>query len=173
MSGMDHTTSQFKPHTPIESLRISDCCTRPVTCPHDLGTIITSNLRMQNQVNNICRSSYLALHKIGQIRNVLDQQTAEKLVHACISCRHDFCNSLLYCIPDSRTSKLTQLYQPHRTLHSCSTLLLSTRSLALRLMVIVPSRVLHHRFGTLFHTISTLKMNSKHFLKLTRFNCCS
>ena len=61
---------------------------------------------MQNQVNNICRSSYLALHKIGKIRNFLDKQTTEKLVHAFISCRLDFCNSLLHCIPDSQTSKL-------------------------------------------------------------------
>ena len=104
-----HITSQFKQHTPIESLRISDCCTRPVTCARDLGTIITSNLRMQNQVNNICRSSYLALHKIGQIRNFLDKQTTEKLVHAFISCRLDFCNSLLHCIPDSQTSKLQRI----------------------------------------------------------------
>ena len=39
-----HITSQFKQHTPIEILRISDCCIRPVTCARDLGTIITSNL---------------------------------------------------------------------------------------------------------------------------------
>ena len=102
-----HITSQFKQHTPIESLRISDCCTRPVTCARDLGTIITSNLRMQNQHMPLFLP--LDLHKIGQIRNFLDKQTTEKFVHAFISCRLDFCNSLLHCIPDSQTSKLQRI----------------------------------------------------------------
>ena len=56
-----------------------------------------------------CKSSYLALHKIGQIRNLLDKSTTEKLVHAFITSRLDFCNSLLLGLPDSAISKLQRV----------------------------------------------------------------
>ena len=74
-----HINSRFK-HSPIHSIRISNSCSRPVTSARDLGTIATSNLRMQNHVNNICRTSSLALHKIGKIQKVLDQQMTEKFL---------------------------------------------------------------------------------------------
>ena len=104
-----HINSRFKYHYPIHSIRIGDSCSRPVTSARALGTIATSNLRMKNHVNNICRTSSLALHKIGKIRKVLDQQITEKLVHAFISCRLDFCNNLLHCILDSQTAKLQRI----------------------------------------------------------------
>ena len=64
---------------------------------------------MHTHINNICRSSSLALHKIGKIRKSIDQETTEKLVHAFVSCRLDFCNSLLHCLPDSLVSKLQRI----------------------------------------------------------------
>ena len=64
---------------------------------------------MKNQINNICCYSSLALHKIGRIQNYFDQQTTERLVHAFISCRLDFCNSLLNCLPIAQISKLQRI----------------------------------------------------------------
>ena len=90
---------RFKHHSPIHSIRIGDSCSRPATSARDLGTIVTSNLRMQKHVNNICR--------IGKIRKVADQQMTEKLVHVFISCRLDCCNSLLHCILDSQNRETT------------------------------------------------------------------
>ena len=40
---------------------------------------------------------------------ILDQQTTERLVHAFVSCRLDFCNSLLHCIPEFQISKLQRI----------------------------------------------------------------
>ena len=64
---------------------------------------------MIQHVNNICRSASLALHKIGKIRNCLDQKTTEMLVHAFVSSRLDNCNSLLYGLPDCHLNKLQRI----------------------------------------------------------------
>ena len=65
----------------------------------DLGVLLDNHLDMSRQVNNICKSASLAIHNIGKIRNYLDQPTAEKLIHAFVTSKIDFCNSLLFGLP--------------------------------------------------------------------------
>ena len=64
---------------------------------------------MSTQVNNICKSTYLAIRNIGNIRNYLDQPTAEKLVHAFVTSKLDFCNSLLYRLSKKQLDKLQRI----------------------------------------------------------------
>ena len=64
---------------------------------------------MSTQVNNICKSTYLAIRNIGKIRNYLDQPTAEKLVHAFVTSKLDFCNSLLYRLSKKQLDKLQRI----------------------------------------------------------------
>ena len=45
---------------------------------------------------NICKKASLAIGNIGNIRNYLDQPTAEKLVHAFETSKIDFCYCLLF-----------------------------------------------------------------------------
>ena len=54
---------------------------------------------MSNNVNSICKAAYFALHRIGKIRTLLSQGLTEKLIHAFVTSRLDYCNSLLYGIP--------------------------------------------------------------------------
>ena len=65
---------------------------------------------MDKFVNSKCRSASFALHKIGQIRQFINKTTAEKLNHAFVICHLDYCNSLIYGLPDSQLRKL-QLIQ--------------------------------------------------------------
>ena len=64
----------------------------------------------------------LALHKLGQIQKYLDKHTAEKLVHAFVTCRFDNCNSLFYGLPDKLIAKL------QRTQNSSARLVTLTKS---------------------------------------------
>ena len=64
---------------------------------------------MSRQVNNICKSAFLAIHNIGKIRNHLNQSTAEKLVHAFVTSKIDFCNSLLFGLPKKKLDKLQRV----------------------------------------------------------------
>ena len=49
------------------------------------------------------------IRKIGQIRQFLDQDTANRLAHAFVTSRLDSCNSLLYGLPESEIKKLQRL----------------------------------------------------------------
>ena len=65
---------------------------------------------MSPHVNSICKSASFALWKIGKIRKLLDSHSTEKLVHAFITSRLDYCNSLLFGLPNYQLKKL-QLIQ--------------------------------------------------------------
>ena len=62
----------------------------------NLGVVVDSALTMNQHVRLLCRTAYMHLYNIGKIRKFLSRSTAEKLVHALISSRLDYGNSLLY-----------------------------------------------------------------------------
>ena len=64
---------------------------------------------MSSHINNICRSGSLALRNIGIVRKYLDQTNTERPVHAFITSRLDYCNSLLYGVPEKDLNKLQRL----------------------------------------------------------------
>ena len=76
----------------------------------DLGVTFDSNLAMESHVSAVCRSAYMHLHNIGRVRNCLDQKTAKTLVHALITSRLDYCNSVLYGVSEKLLHRL-QLIQ--------------------------------------------------------------
>ena len=65
---------------------------------------------MKPHISSLCKSASFALWRIGKIRHLLDQDSTEKLVHAFVTSRLDYCNSLLYGLPCNQLSKV-QLIQ--------------------------------------------------------------
>ena len=55
---------------------------------------------------NTCKTAFYHLRNIAKIRNCLSQDNSETLVHAFISSKLDFCNALLYGLPQSVIDKL-------------------------------------------------------------------
>ena len=66
-------------------------------------------LTMKAQVNNVYKTSSFVLYKIGKIRQFLTKEATKQLVHALVISRIDFCNSLLYSLPDVHTNKLQRI----------------------------------------------------------------
>ena len=64
---------------------------------------------MSPQISNICRSVRYQLRNIGFIRKYLSKSATEKIVHALISSRLDFCNALLFNLPQNQLYKLQKL----------------------------------------------------------------
>ena len=104
-----HMSSKFRSVQPLQSIEIGTERVFTAQEARNLGVIFDDKLSMSKQVNSICRSASLALHKIGQIRQYLDQPTTELLVHAFVSSRLDNCNSLLYGLPKSLLAKLQHI----------------------------------------------------------------
>ena len=61
---------------------------------------------MVEHVNKICKTSYYHLRNISKIRKYLTEETTEILVHAFVSSKLDYCNSLLYGLPKHMISSL-------------------------------------------------------------------
>jgi hypothetical protein len=61
---------------------------------------------MSTNVNSICKAAFFALHRIGKIRSLLSQKLTEKLIHAFVTSRLDYCNSLLCGIPHHQLDRI-------------------------------------------------------------------
>ena len=48
-----------------------------------------------DQISNVCKSSFYSLYNISRIRKYLDKESAATLIHPYLTSKLDFCNSLL------------------------------------------------------------------------------
>ena len=81
----------------------------PSTKVKNLGSCFESNLDMLSHVNNICSSSFYYVYNICRIRKYLSHQTVISLIHAFITSKLDYCNSLLYGLPTTHINKLQRV----------------------------------------------------------------
>ena len=75
----------------------------------DLGVTFDQFLNFDDHITAICRSTYFHIRNIGKIRNLLSYNACSTIIHALISCRLDYCNSLLYNVPTHKTDRLQRL----------------------------------------------------------------
>ena len=75
----------------------------------NLGTTFDPTLSMDSYISSLCRSSYFHLRNVSLARKYLHEKAIQSLVHAAISTRIDYCNSLLYGIPNKYLKKLQML----------------------------------------------------------------
>ena len=90
----------------LGKLRIGECDITPSDSVPNLGVIFDEDGMMTSQIDSINKSAYYALYRIGKIRNLLDKYTTEKLVHAFVTSRLDYCNNLLMGLPGNQICKL-------------------------------------------------------------------
>ena len=75
----------------------------------DLGVRIDNQLTMSAHVAHLAQSCFYQLRQLRVIRRFLTTDAARTLVHAFISSRLDYCNSLLYGITDTLFGKLQRV----------------------------------------------------------------
>ena len=75
----------------------------------DLGVTFDQFLNFDDHITAICRNTYFHIRNIGKIRNLLSYNACSAIIHALISCRLDYCNSLLYNVPTHKTDRLQRL----------------------------------------------------------------
>ena len=64
---------------------------------------------MVSHVNNLCKSCYYQLRIIGQLRPYITEDVAKMFVHSLVISRLDYCNALLFGVPDELLQKLQRL----------------------------------------------------------------
>ena len=66
----------------------------------NLGAIFDNKMKLISHVNTVCQKAHNQLRNIGKIHKYLSQDTKEIIVHAFVTTRLDYLNSLLYGMPD-------------------------------------------------------------------------
>ena len=64
---------------------------------------------MHAQVTSICKAASFQLYKLGKTRNYLTQEAAAQLIHAFVTTRLDYCNSLLSGQPINSLKRLQRI----------------------------------------------------------------
>lgn len=93
----------------MDHLNIGTAQVKPSSCVRNLGSWFDTQLNMKQHVSKFCGAAFYHLHNLRRIRKYLSISTTVQLVHALISCRLDYCNSLLYGLPSFTTNKLQRV----------------------------------------------------------------
>ena len=75
-----------------------------------LGVMFDQDMSFDPHIKQVSRTGFFHLRNIVKIRNILSQKDAEKLVHAFVTSRLDYCN-YLFSGYHSKSVKSLQLVQ--------------------------------------------------------------
>ena len=93
----------------INCIRVGSTDICPVTVARNLGSWFDEQLTMSTHISKLCGVVFYYLHNIKRIRKYLSRESTEMLVHAFITSRVDYCNSLLYGLPNYQLNKLQRV----------------------------------------------------------------
>jgi len=72
----------------------------------NLGVVFDSQLTMAAHISSVCRSGFFQLRQLRTIRRSLTPEATRALVQAFVSCRLDYCNSLLVGVAEVHLRRL-------------------------------------------------------------------
>ena len=87
-------TTQQLAKVSIDTLRVGAATITPVSSARNLGSWFDLKMTMAIHILKTCNSAFYYLYNLGRIRKYLSKDNTKSLVHAFISSRIDYCNSL-------------------------------------------------------------------------------
>ena len=102
-------SSKFRNRPNLEYVRVGDEFIAPNLSVRNLGVNMDNYFCMEQHVKKICSEANYHLRKIPKIRKYLTQDSAQILIHAFISSKLDYCNSLLHDIPKHLVCRLQRV----------------------------------------------------------------
>ena len=75
----------------------------------NLGVMFDSHVSMESHIGLVCQSLHFHLKNIGDVRHLLTEEATNQIVHSLISSRLDYCNSLMFGLPDSLIQRLQRM----------------------------------------------------------------
>lgn len=103
------TSMHNKKHQDGLSINCGDTQIPSASCVRNLGVIFDRSLSMEKHVNAICRSAYAQLRNISHIRKYLTNAATQSMVNGLVTSRLDYCNALLYGLPNTLLDKLQRV----------------------------------------------------------------
>ena len=93
----------------LSTLAVGDSSVNLSSKVRNLGAIFDNKIKLISHVNTVCQKAHNQLRNIGKIQKYLSQDTKEIIVHAFVTTRLDYLNSLLYGMPDYIIKRLQRL----------------------------------------------------------------
>jgi hypothetical protein len=93
----------------FNSIRVGVCDITASSSVRNLGAWFDDKFSMKSHVTKTCGTAFFHLHNIRRIRKHLSQDTTKTLVHAFVTNKVDYCNSLLYGLPASQLAKVQRV----------------------------------------------------------------
>ena len=99
-------SSKFSQMSETLPLTIGDCKVKPVSFVKSLGVTFDEHLSMNKHVDRTVQAAFFKLREIAYYRRFLTVNSLKTLVHAYVTSRLDYCNSVLLGLPDNLLCKL-------------------------------------------------------------------
>ena len=93
----------------FSSITVGDALIEAKSEVRNLGSWFDSHLNMSIHISKLCASAFCHLYNIGRIRKFLSSDATKALVHAFVTSRVDYCNSLLYGLPAIQINKVQRV----------------------------------------------------------------
>ena len=91
------------------TLHIGDHQVVATSTARNIGVMMDSKASMEAHVLSVCKSSFVHIRNLSRIKKFLDSSSLERLVHAFITTKLDYCNSLLCGAPSTLINKLQRI----------------------------------------------------------------
>jgi hypothetical protein len=75
----------------------------------NLGAFFDSRMNMEQHINHVSKSCCAQLRQIGRIRQYINVEATKSLVNSMVTSRLDYCNALLYGVPNCTLNKLQNI----------------------------------------------------------------
>ena len=115
--GSQHLASQLQT---VSEITIGDAVIPAASSAKNIGAVIDKRLSMVQQISNVCRSCYIQLRDISQIRPYITQDYAAILVHSLVVSKLDGMNSILCGIPEYLIQRLQLVQNNAARLVTCT-----------------------------------------------------
>jgi hypothetical protein len=104
-----HFSSKYRSCCQLTGITIGDEVVESTNSAKTLGVTLDSHMTLDNHLMNISRSSMASLQYIGRIRKYLDTKACERLVHAFVMSKIDYCNGILLGLPNQKLDYIQRL----------------------------------------------------------------
>ena len=102
-------TNQQRSKITNSSVFFQNLSLTPTDSVRNLGVIFDSNMDLKKHISSICRSSFFQIRQLRQIRSSLDKNSTIILANSLVHSKIDYCNSLLFDLPDASIMRLQRV----------------------------------------------------------------
>ena len=93
----------------IDSVKVGYSDIKPLKTVRNLGAWFDDTMSMNTHVSKVCSKAFRGLYNIRQIRKFLSIESTKTLIHAFVTCHLDYCNSLLFGVPQYQYNRLQKV----------------------------------------------------------------